>query len=245
MKKIFSVLVLCILVIIYSTSVNATEPTEPGIFVVISNPDLVEFTGHIDMLVKASHFEGHISSTLKSDFTSRYPNYETFDYLNDSEWISYCGFILDSNCFIEEDLSITHFATEHDEYLDIDAVKFICVDQEGNTISLSEMFKIPRPLSFQDPVLLNSYNIKTQEFTSHMGTQLELFYFFVIPMVFMVSIFFAIIRTVLLNVLKIPIKRLGMTFIYYIIVYNVLFILGFYIANEVRFVGNSIIYSWY
>lgn len=35
-----------------------------------------------------------------------------------------------------------------------------------------------------------------------------------------------------------------MTFIYYIIVYNVLFILGFYIANEVRFVGNSIIYSW-
>lgn len=244
MKKILLVLVLIILSSARGVSATDFEDSFAGIAVssegTFGTSGRIIIEGHIDLLVLRSDFENEISSSLNNDFTSVFPNYLDFDYLSEDEWISYCAFVEDANCHFNTEGNFFEFATSKDEYKRLDDIKFIHVDSSGNTIAISEIYNVPDPLFFQDFSNLNYYDLETNEFESDMSLEFDDIMMFVFGIVLFFAVIFAVVRTFAAYLTKLHFKMKLILLFYYIVVYVLLFIVGFMLLSEVSYLQNLI-----
>ncbi|MCF7924632.1 MAG: hypothetical protein K9L64_06000, partial [Candidatus Izimaplasma sp.] len=232
----------------YSVSATDFEDSIAGIGVITS--DFSSIDGHIDLLVPLSDFENEINSNINPDFINNYPNYENFDYLYDTEWVSYFAFIEDAHCNSLPNQNVYEFATRKDEYLRLDQIKFIHVDSEGNTISVSDIYVVPNPLFFQDFNNIIYYNKVTADFNGDMSLNLD----GVFVVVFLITLFIAVslagYRFIIAKIMKLKIITDGWGLLYYILIYALMLVVGFLLINQVSFiqrlvpnVGSLIIYA--
>ena len=246
MKKTILIMILVLLSFITTNTVKATdwEDSFAGIAISVNNLNGAIIDGHIDLLVPRSDFENEIDSNMNSDFKLDLPNYADFDYLDDTEWISYCAFVEEANCNFNPEYDFFEFATHKDELNRLDDVKFIHVDGSGNTVVISEVYNVPNPMFFQDFSNLSYYDISTNEFQSDMSLSMDDIYFFVLIVVLFFAVSFAGVRTAVVYLVNLEFNKKLMMFVYYIIAYLALFIIGYTMLSTFEFI-QKIVDSWW
>ncbi len=246
MKKIF--LLLCLLLLTSVNQVHATsyEDSIAGVAVIVTNNAGETFDGHIDLLVLKSDYEDKISISTNTSFKNDFPNYESFNYLNETKWVSYCAYVEDAHCSFNTEYEIFKFAISSGEYKRLDEVKFIHVDSSGSTVKTSDIYKVPNPLIFQDFSGLNSYSLSTNEFHSNMSSRMNSSIFALFTIISFVLIVFAIIGTVFAYLIKIDFrerldfKKNQWPFIYFLFMCLVLFAIGITLLFNFNFIQRLI-----
>lgn len=161
---IISVIILIVVSFFFVPTFNLSNYR--GISIESNNFD--ETDGHIDMLVPRSDFEDQLRSTINPAFIDEFPNYATFDYLyiDNSEWVSYSAYVEDAYFSLFPQFGHFYFATGSVFYeLELDDIKFIHVDADGNTVSVSYVYSFPKRYFYKTIEDIN-YNITSNEFSS-------------------------------------------------------------------------------
>lgn len=238
MKKVFGLFILVLFALVNVVSVSATEPTAPGIYVEVYRGDV---DGHIDMLVRRSDFEGSIRTSINADFSEYHVEYETFDYLEATEWISYCAWIRNASCEFDEYMDDAYsFALSSSEREQIKEVKFIHVDSEGNTVSISDVYKVPSKsvIPFVWTSYRNNYNPLSNEFTSNMKRYLDPLMTFLMLLVLFIVIVSVGVRYAAAMASKLEIGRPWKFLLYYFVAHILMIIIGVTLIAQVDFVAN-------
>jgi|LGOV01.1.fsa_nt_gb hypothetical protein len=240
MKKI--ILVFVLLLFVSFTTVRATdwENRFVGVRVNVENTNSSIMDGHIDLLVLKSDFEGEIASSINRDFKEVFSNYEDFDYLDETEWVSYCAFVEDANCFLRPEYNFFSFATSKDEYKRLDDIKFIHIASNGDTVKVSDVYNVPNPLFFQRFSNLNYYDETVNEFQSDMHVEFSNIVLFIASIMLFIAIIFAGIRTIIAYKIELEsISKLKL-FGYFVIIYFMIFVLSTELVFHVELIQNLI-----
>lgn len=240
MKKIIIVLGLLLLTNVNTVKATDYEDSFAGIAVSVDNTRGMTIDGHIDLLVPKTDFEDKINSSINNDFIYSLPGYEDFDYLDDTEWISYCAYVEDANCHYNAEYDIFEFATSKDEYKRLDDIKFVHVDSSGNTVVVSDIYNVPNPLFFQDFSNLSHYDEDTNEFQSDMSIEMDDVISFVFIIVLFFAFLFAGIRTIAAYMFRLDFKRKVLIFPYFTIMYITLFIIGYIALSSFDFIQSLV-----
>ena len=244
MKKIIVVLGLLLFVNVNTVEATDFEDSFAGIAVFVDNTSGTNIDGHIDLLVLRSDFEDEITTGISGFAKIVFPNYEEFDYLDDTEWISYCAYVEDANCHYNAEYDFFEFATSKDEYKRLDDIKFIHVDSSGNTVVVSDIYNVPNPLFFQDFSNLSYYDETTNEFQSDMSIEMDDVISFVFIVVLFFACLFAGIRTVAAYMFRLDFNRKVFIFPYFVIIYITLFILGYIALSSFDFIQSLVDGMW-
>ena len=246
MKKIVIILCLLLLTSVKQVSATSYEDSIAGVAVVVTNNAGETFDGHIDLLVPKSDYEGEINTKVNSGFENNFSNYEIFDYLNETEWISYCAYVEDAHCSFNTEYEIFKFAITSGEYKRLGEIKFIHVDSSGNIVKISDTYRVPNPFVFQDFSGLNSYSLLTNEFQSDMGSHVNSSIFALFTIITFLLIVFSLIGTVFAYLIKIDFKeKLDFKnnlwpFIYFLFMSLVLFAIGIVLIFNFNFIQRLI-----
>jgi len=199
----------------------------------------IELGGNLDMLVPKVDFEDKLSIAVNQSFIDNNPNYLEFDYLNDdSEWVSYCAFVQGGNCMYGDELGTYIFADSADELNELDEVMFIHVDANGDTVVLSEIYKIPNTMGILEFSRYHSYDVSTNEFNINLTLKLDDLFVFIAIVTLMLSALISLFRVVMMAVFKVKTKIKEYSFLYYMFIYIVLIVLGLTLLNRVDFIAQ-------
>ena len=194
--------------------------------------------GHIDLLVLKSNFEGEIVSSINADFKEAFQDYENFDYLNETEWISYCAFVKDANCFTISNYNFAEFANSNYEYKRLDDIKFIHIDSSGDTVKVSDIYNVPSPLFFQRFSNSNYYDETINEFQSDMKVEISSVFLSVVFFMVFLAILFSGIRVFVAYIIKLEsITKLNF-FIYFVGIYFIIFLISTELYFDIEFIRN-------
>lgn len=237
MKKLFVITVFLFSLMLILPAVNAADQEDSftGIGIWADN-NSSELEGHIDMLVPRSDFEDKINTNVNSEFISIYSDYQTFDYLANTEWISYCAYVEGATCYIEDYGDFYVFADSTRELLSLDEIKFIYVDDTGNTVTESDIINVPNAFFSFAYSRLHYYDVDNQEFDIDMSIRLDGIFILVILFILFISFIFTLYRLLIARLLKLEFEKKTFVGIYYFLIHIALFVVGFFILNYIEFI---------
>jgi hypothetical protein len=104
---------------------------------------------------------------------------------------------------------------------------FIHVDANGDTVVLSEIYKIPNTMGILEFSRYHSYDVSTNEFNINLTLKFDDVFVFIAIIVLVLSVFISVFRVVMMGVFKVKTKIKKYSFLYYMFIYIVLIVLGF------------------
>ena len=244
MKRV--IVIFGLLLFVSFATVNASDWNNrfSGVRVNVENTSESTLDGHIDLLVLRSDFDGEIVSSINTDFIEVFSNYEDFDYLDETEWVSYCAFVQDADCFLRPGYDFFDFATSKDEYKRLDDIKFIHVDSNGDTIKVSDVYNVPNPLFFQRFSNLNYYDEIDNEFQTDMHVEFSNMSLVIASVMLFIAIVFSGIRIVIAYKIELEsISKLKL-FIYFVVIYFVIFVISYFLFFYIEFIQNLFRWGW-
>jgi len=228
--------VLLLIIVLTLPMVQATDFEDSFSGIGIWPKNNVDIDGHIDMLVPISDFKDQINVDINSKFIDAYPNYQTFDYLTNTEWISYWAYVDGATCSIDRHYDFFLFADSSEELKSLDEVKFIYVDIEGNTIVESEAFKVPNTFLFLEFNRLQHFDVANQEFDIDMALSIDRVFIFVLFAVLLVSFIFTCYRLLIAHLFKLNYKKNSRKGLYYFLTHILLMVVGYSIIYFIDFI---------
>ena len=192
MKKTLIIVMMVIVTLLSIQTVYASQPTNSrNLFVEYDDEEL---EGHIDLLVLKSELSGYYTSEVNMSFRQEHPNYQSYDYLDDGEWVSFCAHIESSTCRQEYWISIF-------EHVNIDvlpdvlsSIKLVYIDENGDTITISDTIEVPNERFYQERDIRLYFNTITFEFEANVHIYTSLF--------FAIGLFIVAIFSVIISVVK-------------------------------------------
>ena len=219
MKRASLILIVFVSISLYIlSSIGIARDTE-SVTMKVTNSVGDFIDGHIDILVLRSDFEGELVSSINVVFLREFPEYESFDYLEDDEWISYCAYVEDAHCTYSQVNGYFIFGSHDGEYERLDDVKFIHINGDGDVVKESKIYDVPNSLFFQSFSNYNTYDETSNEFQIDFdivfADTVALFASIILGVVILISI----IRIIVALIMKVRVVNLFGLFLYFVIVH--------------------------
>jgi len=171
--------------------------------------------GHFDLLVKKDDFPSHVfEDEVSALYQELFPDYQSHDYLNDLDWISYLAYMKGASFTLElEPLDRPMFVFGHmgSQYKTLNTIKLIYFNDLGETIFISNEVTIrhARFYEWEKDSSHLTYNIETNTLTSYFDAHMNPFLIFFIFLAFFGSVILTLIKLFLSTLFRIDIKRVS------------------------------------
>ena len=171
MKKRLIIFGLVLLLGCCVSSISAMAyQTRVNLIIELKNHDsaLEPIEGYFDILFKISDDDTRFSSTIQPLFMETYPNYQTFTYLSDSQWISFLAYGGDDSYGVESNTNQYLYYSHAFYFHPTDQFKVVKIDADGQIESESEVIVFDDPGPFEslsvtvsfDPIL-NQFELRS------------------------------------------------------------------------------------
>jgi len=192
--------------------------------------------GNFDLLIKKSSYPSkQILNDVSQIYQTLFPFYESIDYLNDTEWISYLAYMKDASFTLEQEEMMEPlyiFAHINQQYRNLKEVKVVYFDNQGQTLFITDVvaLKTARFYEWQSSESHLYVDMNQMTLTSHFNTHFNPFLLFFFGLVFLFSFALTLIKTVLALSFGLSLKA------------NKKFFLGSFFSY--LFFSILVIYSW-
>jgi len=178
------------------------ESNEIGVMIQF---DQLETGEYFDLLLPREQLESiELSPGINEDFIEINPNYLTFDYLNDEDWISFLAYTNTSFSIVTQVGKNTSFCSFNFRFEPNDQFIIVKINAFGEIVSESQMFIVPTMRDYQDLDFVIEYDSVLESFTLTNTISDRPLYMFFIYFFALFGVFILIIgRFLILNGLRI------------------------------------------
>lgn len=242
MKKLLCLFMFLFLLISMPVT-KVTANSGPPIVGITIMPDVCDidydteeimFPGNIDILVRLEDFADEDFGPMTSKFKEFYPFYEDIDYLDSipTGWTSFSAFYTREHKWDE---SIYWCGMEFADYRmvpDMEYIRVVYFDDEGNTLLLSDEIEIPNVYFYQDMDSIIYLNTTDNTIEVDMNPVTDGYFFlavFAVLALILYSVFIEVItalvlklrtKKALLNILLINFVTQALMYLYFFVIFD-------------------------
>lgn len=167
MKKRIILLGLVLLLSSCITSISAMAyQTRVDLIIELKNHDstLEPFEGYFDILFLLSDDDSRFSTAVQPLFMETHPNYTTYTYLSDSQWVSFLAYGGVDSYGVESNTNQYLFYSHAFYFQPSDQFKVVKIDVDGQIESESEVIVFDNPGPFDSLEAILSYDTTSNQF---------------------------------------------------------------------------------